>query len=276
MYCGHCAIIFLGPTVGEVMQIALRKFDASTIEDGKVCVIIGKRGSGKTILAKDILYYKRRLAAGLCCSGTEDGNCWYQQFIPDTFVYNDFDKAAIERLVARQRSLRKKGLTSNVFLILDDCLYDRKILREKVVRKLFMNGRHYGIFFLITAQYMLDLGPDLRTNIDYVFILRENIRANRERLWKAFGGIFPSFDQFSAVMDSVTANHGALVIDNTSKSNNIEDVAFWYVANPDRNFRMGSKAFWRYHDTRYDPNHDERPPTEKEEEKKKKVTVVKK
>lgn len=238
------------------MQIVLRKFDPSTIGDGKICVIIGKRGSGKTVLAKDILYYKRRLAMGICCSGTEEGNGWYQQFIPSLYVYNDFDKAAVERLVTRQKKLRKQGLTNPVFCIWDDTLYDKRILRDKLVRQIFMNGRHWHIFLMITAQYMLDIGPDLRGNIDYVFILREPIRSNREKLWKNFGGIFPTFEQFSAVLDSVTENYGCLVIDNTSKSNAIEDVAFWYTANSNRTFRMGSKALWRYHDTRYDPDHD--------------------
>lgn len=104
----------------------------------------------------------------------------------------------------------------------------------------------------------MDLTPDLRTNIDYVFILRENIRTNRERLWKSYGGIFNTLDQFNAVMDSVTEDYGALVIDNTSKSNKIEDVAFWYKANPNRDFKMGSAALWRYHDAKYDPKYDER------------------
>jgi hypothetical protein len=257
------------------MQIALRKFDPASIDDTRICLIIGKRGTGKTILARDLLWHHRTIAAGICCSGTEDGNQWYQKFIPDSFVYSEFDKGAVERLVARQRSLRKKGVFDPVFLILDDCMYDRRIFREKVIRNLFYNGRHWAIFTLMTSQYMLDLGPDLRTNVDFVFILREPIRANRERLWKAFGGIFPTFEQFNAVMDAVTNEYGCLVIDNTSKSNKIEDVAFWYKANPNRNFKMGSAAFWRYHSARYDPKHDERPPNAAEENSKR-VRVVKK
>lgn len=259
------------------MRIVLRKFDPSTIQDGRICVIIGKRGTGKTILAKDVLYYKRRLPCGICCSGTEEGNQWYQKFVPDTFIYNDFDKGAVERLVSRQRQLRKQGKAGDVFCVLDDCLYDKRILREKVIRQLFMNGRHWGVFMIVLAQYMLDLGPDLRTNIDYVFILREPIRANREKLWKAFGGIFPTFEAFSATMDAVTADYGCLVIDNTSKSNDISDVAFWYKANPSRDFKLGSKAFWRFHEAKYDPNHDERedPAATSMGDKKKKVLVLK-
>lgn len=240
------------------MQIVLKKFDPSKIGDGRISVVIGKRGTGKTVLVKDILYHKRKIAAGICCSGTEDGNQWYGKFIPDMFVYNELDQAAVGRLVSRQRKLCKKNVHDPVFLILDDCLYDRRVFREKLIRQLFYNGRHWSVFLVILVQYCMDLTPDLRTNIDYVFILRENIRTNRERLWKAYGGIFNTLDQFNAVMDSVTEDYGALVIDNTSKSNKIEDVAFWYKANPNRDFKMGSAALWRYHQAKYDPEYDEK------------------
>ena len=36
-----------------------------------------------------------------------------------------------------------------------------------------MNGRHYKILFILTMQYALGIPPNLRTNIDYVFILRK-------------------------------------------------------------------------------------------------------
>ena len=257
------------------MQIALRKFDPASIDDTRNILVIGKRGTGKSILVRDLMWHHRKIAAGICCSGTEEGNGFYGTFVPDSFVFSEFDKSAIERLVTRQRALRKKGVKDPAFLVLDDCMYDRRFLKEKIMRNLFYNGRHWAIFMIMTSQYMLDLSPDLRTNVDYVFILREPIRANRERLWKAFGGIFPTFDQFNAVMDAVTSNFGALVIDNTSKSNNVEDVAFWFKANPNRNFKMGSAAFWRYHHARYDPNHDG-PTPEEQSAKKNTVKVLKK
>ena len=42
-----------------------------------------------------------------------------------------------------------------------------------MMRLLFMNGRHWKIILIITMQYPLGIPPNLRTNIDYVFILRE-------------------------------------------------------------------------------------------------------
>ena len=59
--------------------------------DDKVCVFIGKRGTGKSTLITDILWHKRHLSAGIAMSGTEDGNGHFKQFIPDLFVYNDYN-----------------------------------------------------------------------------------------------------------------------------------------------------------------------------------------
>jgi hypothetical protein len=118
-----------------------------------------------------------------------------------------------------------------------------------------MNGRHWKIFFMLTMQYCMDLSPDLRANVDYVFVLRENVIQNRERLYKSFFGVFPTFDMFCQVMNSCTENYECLVLDNTSKSNRIEDCVFYYKAPIRRGFRIGSDAMWQYHQKNYNPNH---------------------
>ena len=136
-------------------------------------------------------------------------------------------------------------------------MYDKKMIRDKCIRGIFMNGRHWDIFFMLTMQYCMDLSPDLRANIDYIFILRENIIQNREKIYKNFFGIFPTFDMFSHVLNSCTENFECLVLDNTSRSNKIEDVVFWYKATirPPGTFRIGSSDFWNVHTNNYNPNY---------------------
>ena len=82
------------------------------------------------------------------------------------------------------------------FLILDDCLYDSSWIKTKNVRALFMNGRHYKSMFIITMQYALGIPSNLRTNIDYVFLLRENIVSNRKRLYEQYAEMLPSLKSF--------------------------------------------------------------------------------
>jgi len=243
------------------MNVQLKKFNPASMGDDKVCVFIGKRGTGKSTLVTDILYHKKHLPAGVVMSATEEGNHWYQQFIPDLFIYGEYDRDIIDRVIDRQRKMvnlkpppGKTELTSRdigAFILMDDCMYDRKFLKDSCIRQCFMNGRHWKIFFMLTMQYCMDLSPDLRANVDYVFIARENVIQNREKLYKSFFGIFPNFDMFNQVMTACTENYEVLVLDNTSKSNRIEDCVFWYKAKIHKNFRVGSSQFWNLHQKTY-------------------------
>jgi hypothetical protein len=116
---------------------------------------------------------------------------------------------------------------------------------------------------IITMQYPLGIPPNLRTNIDYVFILREPYIANRKRIWENYAGMFPTYESFSQVMDQCTENFECLVIDNNAKSNQLNDQVYWYKAQNHGDFKLGSKEFWEISkgldsddddDDMYDPN----------------------
>jgi hypothetical protein len=56
-------------------------------------------------------------------------------------------------------------------------------------------------------------------------------------------------------MDACTENYECLVLDNTSKSNDVTNCVFWYKAALRKNFRCGSSAFWQFHQRNYNPKH---------------------
>ena len=90
-----------------------------------------------------------------------------------------FNTEIVANMLKRQRMMVEKNQGENVdpraFLILDDCLYDNKWTKDVCMRSVFMNGRHWKLLFLLTMQYALGVPPNLRTNIDFVFILREKL-----------------------------------------------------------------------------------------------------
>ena len=132
--------------------------------------------------------------------------------------------------------------------------------------------------FIVTMQYALGIPPNLRTNIDYVFILRENIISNRKRIYESYAGMFPTFDFFCQVMDQCTEDYECLVIFNNAKSNALEDQVFWYKAEPHNDFRIGADAFWNYHDKNFNKanNDDEFDPKQLQSTKNKPTITVQK
>ena len=226
------------------------------ITHDKVVVLIGKRDTGKSFLCKDILYHHQKIPCGQVISGTEAANEFYSNIVPKIFIHEEFNSMIIQNILKRQKLLLdkmkiNKNVDPRAFLILDDCLYDNSWIRDKFVRSLFMNGRHYKILFILTMQYALGIPPNLRTNIDYVFILRENYVSNRKRLYEHYAGMFPTFEMFCQVMDQCTEDYECLVINNNAKSNKLVDQVFWYKADPHPPFKIGADSYWEYSANNY-------------------------
>ncbi|AAC96760.2 hypothetical protein PBCVAN69C_444R [Paramecium bursaria Chlorella virus AN69C] len=230
------------------MSYSITQFDPRSIKDGAIVGVVGRRGSGKSVIIKDLLYYKRNaLPIGLIMSGTEAGNGYFSSFVPEIFVYDDFNKDALEKLLERQKKAAKKGNMSKVFVVLDDLAFDTSIMKQPVMRYIFMNGRHLNIFLIFSSQYVADLGPPaIRANIDILLVCREAIQANRWRLYNMFFGCFESFEDFNKVLNACTENYGVLVLDNTKLSNDPQDCVFHFKASMRDNFKMGHRAFWKF------------------------------
>jgi hypothetical protein len=243
------------------MTLELKKFDMRHISfkpdenKGPVVVLIGRRDTGKSYLVRDLLYNHQDIPIGTVISGTEAGNGFYSSHIPKLFIHDEYNTAIVENVLKRQRTVLKQvkkemehykrsTIDPRAFVILDDCLYDNTWTKDKMMRLLFMNGRHWKIMLIITMQYPLGIPPNLRTNIDYVFILREPYIANRKRIWENYAGMFPTFESFAQVMDQCTENYECLVINNNAKSNRLQDQIFWYKAEHYGDFKLGSKEFW--------------------------------
>ena len=235
----------------------IKKFDMKRIPQDAVVIFIGRRRTGKSTLVRDLLFHHQDMPVGTVISGTEESNSFYGKMIPPIFIYGEFQPVILDNFVKRQKMITGKiekdknaGVRSKVdprsFMILDDCMYDDSWTHDKNIRYLFMNGRHQKVFFLITMQYPLGIQPALRTNVDFVFILREPYLNNRKRIFDNYAAAFPSFEFFCQIMDQCTQNYECIVIDNTSLSAKLEDCVFWYKADTHPDFRIGAAQFWQH------------------------------
>jgi hypothetical protein len=274
------------------MTLELKKFNMKEItfnpkeNKGPVIVLIGRRDTGKTFLVKDLLYHHQDIPIGTVISGTEAGNGFYGALVPKLFIHEEYNSILIENVLRRQKTVMKQCQTEietykkcsidpRTFVILDDCLYDSSWTKDKLMRALFMNGRHWKVMLIITMQYPLGIPPNLRTNIDYVFILRENYLSNRKKIWENYASMFPTLESFCSIMDQTTENYECMVISNNSKSNKINDQVFWYKAENRPDFKLGSKEFWELSKNLTDDDGDEYDPNAKKKSKGQNIMVKK-
>ena len=248
------------------MNFQLRKFDMNMITErcdidsrkSPMMVLIGKKDTGKSFLVRDLLYTtQRHFPVGTVISATEVANEFFQHMVPSKFIHDKYKPEIVMNVIKRQMNMKQKrnqdktarggssSMDPRAFLILDDCLYDAKSwINEESTRYVFMNGRHIDLMTIITMQYPLGITPNLRTNVDFVFILRENILGNRRRIYENYAGMFPTFEMFCSFMDQCTENFECLVICNNVSSNKLEDQVFWYKASDHPPFKLCDQALW--------------------------------
>lgn len=235
------------------MDLYVRKFTPDTVQLDRVVVMIGRRDTGKSTLLTDVLYVVRnRISDGIVISGTESANHFWEQYVPKSYIYDEFDDKVLNAVIERQKARPDKaanGRPMNTFVILDDVLHDEAVMRRsKALKYLMFNGRHLNIFLCIVLQYPLGLPPAMRSNVDYAFILRAPGFQDRKKLFESYAGIVSTQQLFNLLMDEFTEDRHCLVIDNTVQSNDLSNCVFYYKAQVRPPFLIGGPLYRRYHE----------------------------
>ena len=217
------------------------------------------RNTGKSSLIKGLLYAKRHIfPVGIAMSGSEDTNHAFAEILPSTFVYNEYDEEAIKSVIKRQKIAREYLPNPWLVMIIDDCTDDPRIFNKPLQNALYKKGRHWKKMYILSLQYAMDVKPQIRTNIDGIFILREPIESNREKLYRNYASIIPSYDLFCNIMDQLTEDYHALYIHNATRSNNWQDCVFYWKAKlPPKGWKLGCPEYWDFHHQRYNPDYTE-------------------
>ena len=233
-------------------KLNIRKFDPRTMSPGSVSVFIGKRNTGKSFLIKDVLaHHKDIFPAGKVIAATDHLNHFYDSFIPGMLVHTVYTKDIINRLFERQkRAIQEKWEKPGTFIVLDDCLSDKAWQKDECIRRVFLEGRHSKIMLMLGIQGPMEIPRIFRGNVDYVFILRNNLIRDKKSLHENYAGMM-EYALFDHLMTLFTEDYGVLVIDNTSHSNKLEDQIFYYKAESHVDLRMCDRRLWRENDMNY-------------------------
>ena len=208
----------------------LKKFNISQIRPHSSIGIIGKRGSGKTMLTKDILYKLNNLSFGLTFSPTEPVDHNYKTiFSSSMFAYDTHNDNILENFIKRQNHVAKNTqYNPNSFLVFDQTAAFQK--ETKTLYKLHHTHRHYHTTLISCLQYAKQSGPIIRDNFDYVFIFKDISVKGQKELYDSYCyGLFQSFSQFQSLL-STLSNYECLVIDKLHTTKPPAERVFWYKA----------------------------------------------
>lgn len=262
-------------------KVPIREFSFDMLCADPTIVIIAKRGSGKSFFTRNLLNYYRDIPCSIVISKTEKADPYFSCFFPDSYIYYEYDSKIIGKILFRQEEMKKKKgekelrgkkLDVRACITMDDCLADsHEWKKDKFMKDLFFNGRHYEITFILVMQEPMGIGPDLRSNIDYIFLLASDQKTQRKKIFDHYVGIFNTFESFCQVYDALTTDFGIMVYVNTDRKpangkplndpkneKSIFDKIFWYKAKfiEDEKLRghIGCSQFKKFHNENYNVN----------------------
>lgn len=220
----------------------LKKFNLTQLRPNRLLLLLGRRGTGKTTLMEHMLdYIKDKVDYCLMMSPTMDTRREWKKVVPGFMIHDTVDKDRICDLLEHQEKLgEKEGKRRTVAIVWDDCMYLKNALKGDAIRNLFFNGRHLDVWFINSAQYLMDLEPALRLQVDYIFSFKDPVPDNRAKLRKYYCGHVPA-TLFEQCMKVATDDYKCLVMDQ------VEGKLYWYKA-PEATppFKMCTQNNWVY------------------------------
>jgi hypothetical protein len=221
--------------------MALQQFDIHSLahwSNSPVCLIVGKRGTGKSFLATDILHHLQLDNNEIIFSGKKETGL---------LGYNKYQPHLIQELLDHRQEVsgasvdddEKSRVASNnipteTAVVLDDCMRDTTWTRDVAIQNLFADKtRGLGVTCIMTMQYPMAMPRTLRDNVDYIFILSDPDIVSRRKLYEQYGAVVDDFELFCYMMDRCNGLGECLLVSNRATSDNIYHDVFRYTTDMD-------------------------------------------
>ena len=180
----------------------------------KTTALVGKRNSGKTMLAKELIKDEKHLFSHIFLfSPTEKLNKDYSDLVKSTHIFDSFSDVWCKKLLEKLSNTPKEELKP-ILLIFDDCGSEKDWNTSKEFIKLFTRGRHLHLSLLTLNQYVYQVPKICRSNLDWVLASQQNSQSV-DILTDEFNNTMKP-DEFKNLYKKATQNYGFFVINNNS------------------------------------------------------------
>lgn len=223
------------------------------LEPQSAVYILGKRLSGKTTVAKELVYHSLYEKAGIrrfmiFVNRMDQKLVWEQMFPSEcecVTLVKDEDESSAESLIrnlletqnAEIEKLHRAHIPKEEFVIplelrvvvIFDGIIPGPFLNSRYVRELCGNCRMYGVEMIYIAQFINQVIPEIRAINDYVGILATHNVFQLRSIWTELLSEVIPFDEFTDLVVKFTESKGSMLwIDNVSTSKELADKIFVY------------------------------------------------
>lgn len=207
--------------------------------------IFGKRNTGKSFYARYLLdILKDYFPWGWCMTNTPQ-NGWWQMMIPEKKIYKGWRPDLIKKIMEIQRKrIRMTDINPFVFIILDDIVSDQALRYDPTLRELYYEGRHFGIFILICAQYVYGLPPGNRANTDFCVTFNQHQHRQIKQLHEDYMTEYKNWQFVRRDMQKMLGEHECLIVNQRDPDLRGVERYHWDKATEPKPFYLGTKQYW--------------------------------
>ena len=217
------------------MDTTIEEFDYDLIPKYGTTLIGSSRGSGKSVMARDMLYYfikKRKLNRYIIVSPTMRNHDYdFLGYGPNITRLTEFNHEILEDIINDQHERMDQDPDSaDLVILMDDLIKSTDQKCKDAISRLWATGRHAKIYSLmITQSFRYECSTSVVLNSDVIILFSSRNIENKKLISSMFLGFTDKSDRDLGykLIDSVAQGYRAMAILNTSKSTKINEIVYY-------------------------------------------------